>query len=98
MTAAMEEGGHVGKGAPAADEGANGDAGAVVVRAVMAEKRLAASPDEDAELARDLGFSSFDMMVLCVRIEEGLGRPVDFGALVGVRTVGDLVRAVDEGR
>lgn len=45
-----------------------------------------------------VGFSSFDMMVLCVRVEQELGRPVDFGALVGVRTVDDLVRAVSGGR
>ena len=49
-------------------------------------------------VSRDLGFSSFDMMVLCVRVEQGLGRPVDFGALVGVHTVDDLVRAVGGGR
>lgn len=74
------------------------DACAVVVRAVMDEKGLGEPPDPVAELARDLGFSSFDMMVLCVRVEQGLGRPVDFGALAGVRTVGDLVRAVGGGR
>lgn len=49
-------------------------------------------------VSRDLGFSSFDMMMLCVRVEQGLGRPVDFGALVGVHTVDDLVRAVGGGR
>ena len=38
------------------------------------------------------------MMVLCVRVEQGLGRPGDFGALVGVHTVDDLVRAVGGGR
>ena len=74
------------------------DARAVVVRAVMDEKGLGEPPDPAAELACDLGFSSFDMMALCVRVEQGLGRPVDFGALVGVRTVDDLVRAVGGGR
>lgn len=67
----------------------------VVLQALMAQRSLAQAPDLAADLACDLGLTSFDMMELCVRIEGELGRPVDFGALVGVRTAGDLVRAVE---
>lgn len=68
---------------------------AVVLEALMAQASLEVPPNLGSDMVCDLGISSFDMMVLCVRIEEGLDRPVSFGALVGVRTVGDLVVAVE---
>lgn len=74
--------------------GRGGRAEAAVRRALVTQKSLVQEPALTADLVRDLGLTSFDMMELCVRIEEGLGCSVDFGVLVGVRTVDDLVRAV----
>ena len=75
-------------------QGRDGRVEAAVLQALMDQRSLAQAPGRTADLARDLGLTSFDMMELCVRIEEALGCPVDFGALVGVRTVGDLAQAV----
>lgn len=50
--------------------------------------------EADSDLACDLGLTSFDMMVVHVRLEELRGGPLGFDALVGARTVADLARAV----
>ncbi len=47
-------------------------------------------PSGDAELVADLGCTSFDMMAICVQLEQEFGRGVDYARLRDVRTVADL--------
>lgn len=69
------------------------------VRRIVSEVRgLAAPVRPDDLLGRDAGCTSFDMMVVLVRIEEELGVETDFDRLAGVKTVADLASAVDAAR
>lgn len=63
------------------------------VAALVAEVRgLPAPPAPEARLFEDVGCTSFDMMVVYVRLEDLLGHPVDLAAVPQVRTVADLAR------
>ena len=64
------------------------------VRAVIADiKGLDALPAPQAKLQADLGLSSFDMMVVCVRLEADLGISLEIGELEYVETIADLAHA-----
>ena len=49
-------------------------------------------PEPEAELDRDLHLSSFDMIAVCVELEERLGTATDFGKVARARTVKELSR------
>ena len=65
----------------------------VVQEAVATVTGAPSQPAPGANLALDLGVTSFDMMVLCVELEQRLGTSCDVGRLRGVATVEDLARA-----
>lgn len=52
--------------------------------------------EPDSDLSCDLGLTSFDMMVVHVRLEELRGGRLSFDALLGVRTVANLARVLAE--
>lgn len=63
------------------------------IASMLAEQRgLLRTPSLESRLREDLGFTSFDLMEVCVSLEELLGRRIDFGLIGQVRTVGDLLR------
>ena len=49
-------------------------------------------PEPEANLERDLHLSSFDMIAVCVELEERLGASTDFGKVARARTVEELSR------
>lgn len=65
----------------------------IVQEAVARVMDGAPQPAADANLACDLGVTSFDMMVLCVELERRFEKSCDFGRLRGIATVDDLVKA-----
>ena len=65
------------------------DATRAVIRDVA---ELDRPPDPAAELERDLHLSSFDMIAVCVGLEERLGASTDFGRVARARTVEELSR------
>ena len=60
-----------------------------VIRDIAELDRL---PEPEAELDRDLHLSSFDMIAVCVELEERLGTATDFGKVARARTVKELSR------
>ena len=63
--------------------------------ALLAElKGLPTPPGPDERLFEDVGCTSFDMMVVCVRLEELAGHTVDLTALSQARTVRDLASLI----
>lgn len=67
----------------------------VATAALLAElKGLPAPPDPDERLFEDVGCTSFDMMVVCVRLEELAGHTVDLTALSQALTVRDLASLI----
>ena len=81
-------------GAPASEVTCGAEfARLAAVAALVAEVRdLPAPPAPEARLFEDVGCTSFDMMVVYVRLEELLGHPVDLSVAPRVRTVADLAR------
>ena len=66
------------------------------VAALLAELRgLSEAPAPDARLFEDIGLTSFDMMVVCMRPEEASGHALSFDRLADVRTVADLAGILD---
>ncbi len=65
------------------------DATRAVIRDVA---ELDRPPDPAADLERDLHLSSFDMIAVCVGLEERLGASTDFGKVAQARTVEELSR------
>ena len=65
-----------------------------VCRIVGEVRELDGPADPDALLERDLGCSSFDMMVVVARIETELDVAVDFSALGDIETPRDLAVAL----
>ncbi|MBS5450157.1 MAG: acyl carrier protein [Coriobacteriia bacterium] len=47
-------------------------------------------PAGEADLVADLGCTSFDMMAICVQLEQEFGCGIDYARLRDVRTVADL--------
>ena len=65
------------------------------VAALIAEvKGLSVPSGPDERLFEDVGCSSFDMMVICVRLEELAGHTMDLAALATARTVRDLASLI----
>ncbi len=52
---------------------------------------------EDSEFFNDLGLSSLEMMSLILALEEELETKINIMELVGIKTVGELVRKVSKG-
>ena len=50
----------------------------------------------DSELRYDLGATSFDLMNIAVAIEQEFSVKVPDSALPGIKTVGDLIRALEK--
>ena len=65
------------------------DATRAVIRDVA---ELDRPPDPAADLEHDLHLSSFDMIAVCVGLEERLGASTDFGRVARARTVEELSR------
>lgn len=83
-------------GGTAGDDGTAGDVTIERVAAVVARARgLAELPQAHDLLDRDLGCTSFDMMVLMVEIETAFGVTVGVDLMAGVATVGDLRDAIE---
>ena len=67
-----------------------------LMEAIITEHGHAAPPDEAANL-RDIGFRSLDFSELALRVEEEIGRELNFDA-VGLRnitTVGDVLDLIE---
>lgn len=50
---------------------------------------------EDLKLRADIGLNSFDMVNVCVDLENEYGVSVDSKDFSGIKTVGDLMRYID---
>jgi acyl carrier protein len=67
----------------------------IIVEQLAVEQHRVFDSDE-AQLVDDLGADSLDMVELCMRLEEEFGREIDDEKLERWRTVGDVVRSVEE--
>ena len=65
-----------------------------VCRIVGEVRGVGDAVDPDASLTRDLGCTSFDMMVVLVSIERALGAEIDLSKLDHVETPRDVARVV----
>lgn len=50
----------------------------------------------DSLLINDIGLTSMDLMILCSKFEEELGIEFEVEDIYGIKTIGDIVKYIEE--